>query len=190
MNKFIVCLTLFVTLLFSTMFYSCSNPVSPDPIAYYIANPPIITGIVRTGETDPSPLGIIGTPNPKSQLRNYHMEAPYPNPTASGSKIYYAIPEDTYISIWIVKGRLAGENQTDYKFYSNGYFKSPPEMFSMKLFEGVRQAGVWVIEVNAKNLNGYVLPDGFYRIYIEISGEFMWQDLMVYSGAGQEGGPY
>jgi hypothetical protein len=181
--------SLIILILFSVVFYSCDDPVSPDPIAYYISNPPVITGFVRTGEASPDPLGVWGKPNGKHEIPGgYYMTAPYPNPTDSYTNIYYAVPVESYVSIWIVKGRLPGEDEKNYELFANGYFIKNDMKFSAQIFEGYRSAGSYRIGINLNDLSTGVVPDGLYRVYIEINGEFMWQDIMKYYLSGTEDG--
>lgn len=181
--------SLIILILFSVLYYSCDDPVSPDPIDYYISNPPVITGFIKTSEDSPDPLGVWGESNGKSELPGgYYMGVPYPNPTDRFTRITYGIPEESYVSIWIVRGRLPGESESGYKLFTNGYFAKNNIKLSAKIFEGNRVPGYYRQDIDLNNLSTGVVPDGLYRVYIEINGEFMWQDIMKYYLSGTEDG--
>lgn len=178
-----------IPILFPILFYSCDNPVSPDPIAYFISNPPVITGFVKTGESSPDPLGVWGKPNGKSEIPGgFHMQTPYPNPTDRITTVVYSQPEEAYVSIWLVKGRLPDESESGYQLFTNGYFIKNNVKLSAKIYEGNRLPGIYHQGIDLNNLSTGTVPDGLYRIYIEINGEFMWQDVMKYHLSGTEEG--
>ena len=198
MNKFCKKYFLLSSVIFSIFSYSCNNPVSPDPIYYRIANPPVITGIIRTGPDSPEPLGIIGTPNEKSTLsysgspsnnalpNKYIMSSPFPNPTDYSTEIMYTLPVKSKISLWVVRSRTAGEDFIDHSIYSNGFFKTPSEQFSLKLDGGTKDGGRYAFNWVTKDQSSNQLPDGFYRIYLVINNDLLWQDVWVYHTANQE----
>ena len=188
---------LLTPIIFSIFFYSCDNSVSVDPVYYEISNPPIITGIVRTGEDSPTPLGTIGSPNEKTTLsysgnsnsmlpNKFIMSSPFPNPTDYSTTIMFSLPIKSKISIWVVRGKAVGEDFIDHSIYSNGYFKVPSEQFSMKLDEGIKEAGRYAFIWQAKDQAGNQLPDGFYRIYLIINDNMLWRDVWLYHPANQE----
>ena len=187
--KFLLLPLLFVPMIF----YSCSSPTSADPILTEIAYPPVITGIVVTGPDSPIELGTIGNPNGKLSLPfngNLNNSQPipqvfrifnlFPNPASNGTSILYSLPEKSLVSIWVVRGRMPGEDFTDHALYEEGLFKTPSKQFSMNLYNGYPAAGFHNFIWNGKDQNGNQLPNGFYRIYVEINGNLLWEDCMIY----------
>jgi hypothetical protein len=146
-----------------------------------------VTSVVKSGTIYTG--RVWGEPNGKREITGgYHMDVPFPNPTDSFTKIYYAVPVESFVSIWIVKGRLPGENEKNYELFTNGYFIKDNMKLSARIFEGYRNPGIYQIDINLNDLSTGVVPDGLYRVYIEINGEFMWQDIMKYYLAGTEDG--
>jgi hypothetical protein len=203
MNKFFGKYFLLMTLL-SSLFYSCENPTSPDPIYYQISNTPIITGIVRTGSDSPEPLGIIGSPNEKSELsvnvavntsnmgssipKNFNMSPLYPNPTDGSISIRYSLPYKSDVSVWVVRGKSPEESSnTNNTVYTNGYFITPSNNFIQELSSRTAYAGSYAIIWDIRDQKGNILPDGYYRIYLVVNGNLMWRDLWIYKHAGEEG---
>lgn len=192
---------LFITLL---LLYSCDNPVNQDPVYYQISNPPIITGIVRTGPDSPEPLGIIGSPNEKSSIsinkvssttniassipQNFKMSPLYPNPTNGSVDIRYSLPYKSNISIWVVRGKSLEESLNSSRTtYTNGYFITPSNNFIQKLGSRTSDAGNYSMVWDIKDHDGNKLPDGYYRIYLVVNGNLMWRNLWIFKHAGQEG---
>ena len=172
-------LIIILTSFFLLTINSCRNSVSTDPISRFIMDPPVITGIVVTGESSPEFLSTWGIPNDKQNFDRNTIGIPSPNPTSGSTTIHYWIASDTFISIWIIKGRSSGQKENQY--FSNGYLKTAPQNFSYKLFEGLRRAGNYQLELDTDGIGGYSLPDGLYRIFIEINGELMWCNMMKWS---------
>ena len=85
---------------------SCSNPAGPDLIAYEIANPPVITGIVITGQDSPESFKTLGKPNERPYVIvnsvKYNISGLYPNPTSSSVSFFIYVPKSIKISIWVV----------------------------------------------------------------------------------------
>ncbi len=180
------------------LFSSCKQ--SSNPVAYEIANTPIITGILVTGPDSPYPLRIIGTPNEKSTLtyngppdnklpHRYSIEPPYPNPAYNGTNIRFTLPVQSNISLWVVRGRAPAESP-NHSAYLNGYYAVPSNRFSMKLMEGKKYAGVYTFLWDGKDQNRETLPDGLYRIYLSVDGGgLMWRDVMIYHSLGEQNFP-
>lgn len=204
MKKIKITCLLSTTLLFPFVFYSCNeSAIEPDPSFFILSNPPVITGIVITGESSPEPLGVWGEPNEKGSFDNgygksqdgesipkgYSMISPFPNPTSDGFSLFYSLPVKTNVSIWIVRGILPGE-KTEPTLYANGYFNRPTSRFCKKIYEGVQGAGIYSKLISLNDETEEDLSLAFYRIYLVIDNYLLWRNVAKYDQAGTEGGTF
>jgi hypothetical protein len=199
MSKILKHFNYIIIFLFFFILNSCKNSASLSPIAYEMANPPIITGIIRTTPEGPFPIGTWGKPIEKGSLpfdgqpapgipSEYMMDALYPNPTDGAVIIRYILPVRTNISCWVVRGKTSGNATRNGAAYLNGYFVVPNINFSLKLFEETSEAGAYQFTWSCKDKDNNLLPNGLYRIYLSVDGKLMWRDLMIYNGIGGEEG--
>ena len=139
------------------------NPAS-NSIAFF---PPRVTGMWKTSETGPIPLGSWG--KPKSDL------APYPNPTNSELVINFPVPmSNTEVSMWFVKA--LGPYDDESSFSSTGGAT-------------VSVSGASSITTVIKNTLDYgnhtatisfaELPGGFYTVYLSIGDTLQQADILV-----------
>ncbi len=168
---------------------SCKNPTDAGSSIINSSEIPLITGIVMTSSDSPDPIAILGQPNEKSYIievsathgkLNYQLTEPYPNPSSEGVFINFGIPVGKNITVWIVKGRLPGENTSGAAIYGNGYYVSPHFSYYKIILEGYIQAGYHRVEWNEKDDNGNYLPDGVYRIYIRIDNQLLWRNIWLH----------
>ncbi len=181
---------IFITLLILPwLFFSCNSPTSVGEINLQTEEPPLITGIIRTSPDSPNPIAIYGVPNEQPEIieeisqnvkSKFFMASPFPNPADVSTDITFGLPVGRNVTIWVVKGRLPGENVSDNTIIANGNFASPKFHYSKVIEKKYLQAGYYRIIWNAKYDNGDSLPDGVYRIYIEIDGQLMWRNVMIY----------
>jgi len=174
------------------LFFSCKSPTSVGEINLQTEEPPLITGIIRTSPDSPSSLAVYGVPNEQPEIveeisqnvkSNFFMASPFPNPTDVSTNISFGLTVGRNVTIWVVKGRLPDENVSDNTIIANGNFASPKFHYSKVLEKKYLQAGYYRIIWNAKYDNGDLLPDGVYRVYIEIDGQLMWRNVMIYHNA-------
>ncbi len=173
---------------------SCNNPAGPNLIANALASPPIISGIIITGYDSPDPIGVLGKPNEKSSLpssvfnkkssnspaRGCQVETPFPNPADGITYIFFSLPHEAKISVWVVRGIAATEVINNYSTYSNGYFNSCYKNYTKELIkEESKLAGSYRVDWDFENDNKNSLPDGFYRVYISVNGNLMWRNIMI-----------
>ncbi len=197
MDKLYTGLVLIIAVLFLLVLNSCTDPVTPSP--YYIDTPPVITGIVVTGESSPEPLGVWGVPNEKGTLKledgccnvqyvvnYYRLDSPYPNPTSDLFRINYALPVRTTVSVLLVKGKLQ-DGIIDPTIYANGNYYAASQNFSTVIYEGVKEAGIYQLNIELNDSPG---PLEFYRVYLIVNGNALWRNVAQYDLAGTEEGSF
>ena len=177
---------LFIILL-PVLFYSCnnSNPTEVNPIINIDLTPPLITGIIRTSETGPRAITIYGNPNEKSDIiennrLDFYIDSPYPNPTDGSTSISFYVPVKTNVLMWIIKGRLPVENASGSVNYANSNYVSPFTNYFQILYQRVNGPGRYILIWSGRDQNGKILPDGVYRVYIEVNGQLMWRNIWLY----------
>ena len=177
------------------LLYSCNSPTSVGEINFQTEEPPLITGIIRTSPDTPEPLAIYGVPNEQPEIfeeisqnikAQFFISSPYPNPTDVSTQFKFGLPAGRNVTIWVVKGRLPGENVNDNTIYANGNFASPKFHYYKVLEKKYFVPGIYSLVWDAKYDNGDPLPDGVYRIYIELDGQLMWRNVMIYHQAFTE----
>ena len=188
-------LILIPLLILPWLLYSCNSPTSVGEINLQTVEPPLITGIIRTSPDSPTPLAIYGVPNEQPEIieevsqnikSQFFMASPYPNPTEVATAITFGLPVARNVTVWVVKGRLPGENVSDNTIVANGNFASPKFHYYKVLEKKFLRAGYYSLTWDAKYDNGDTLPDGVYRIYIEIDGQLMWRNVMIFHQAFTE----
>jgi hypothetical protein len=186
---------LFALIFLPLSFYSCNNSNPTEANINIDLNPPLITGIVRTSEAGPRAIAIYGNPNEKSDIiennkLNFYIDSPYPNPTDGSTSISFYVPVKTNVLVWIIKGRLSVENASGSVNYANSNYVSPFTNYFQILYQRDDDPGRYILIWSGRDQNGKILPDGVYRVYIEVNGQLMWRNIWLYRNVRGKYNPF
>ncbi len=157
------CLLIIVCLIMASCGSLDPNPTS-NSIAFF---PPRVTGMWKTSETGPTPLGSWG--KPKSDL------APYPNPTILNLEVSFLVPfGPTRVSMWFVKA--LGPNDDESSFSSTGGATVSVSGASSitTVIENTLDYGNHTVSISFAEL-----PGGFYTVYLSIGDTLQQADILV-----------
>ena len=162
---------LFVLFTFFTalVFLSCDKNVGEEVLYSPDLKMPVVTGLYFSGEASPEVLGVWRNPSGHSFC--------YPS---IGHVIYFrfSIPNELRVKVWLVPARSPEQNSEDILKQFNAYYAKASGMAVAVLMNDSKQAGTYQIECNFKDSNGNLLPEGFYRIYIQAGEFFEWGDVL------------
>lgn len=190
----------FTLCFFCTAFISCSVTESESPPVFSPDHKtPVTGGIIITGETDPTEIGIWGNPvSPKEwglsdQPRpNYPskfpthvwLESPYPNPTNGPCQISFMLDYMKKVRIYIVPARLSGTPDNSSSFAAGGLYISQQGIAIKVLADGAHNAGHYMFNWDGTDSRNNKVPAGFYRVYLEAGDNLLWRDIWVYRQKG------
>jgi len=184
-------LSLFIPAILISQFFSCSNPAGSYPVENQILNMPVITGIVEIDTGAYNVQKKLGIPNEKEQItlfnsRNIPEQCYFngiiPNPASDATDISFSLPINANVSIWIVRGTLPENLKNKAYLYLNCYISQSSNNFYMELQRNkAYPGGFYYYHLNLKDSNSSDLPNGFYRVYLEINGNLMWRNLWIYN---------
>ena len=181
-------------IVFSTLFSSnCRSPNSPTPVRAPYLQTPVTTGIFITGETGPEPLGSFGNPNPKSKGSlecdsipsgggaipdELALLPPYPNPFNPATTVQFNLPCPSYVTVYVVPARYINQ-QSQFVQFSNASINIPGGLAIDVLFNRNTSPGIYSVAWSAQDQDGRPFPDGFYRIYLKVDDQLLWQDVLL-----------
>ena len=157
-----------IFLVVTLTFISCSkefeNPLlhSPD------SEMPVATGLFYTLENSPEVVAIWGNPSGNSFC--------YPTIGASTS-IQFSLPNETRVTVWVDPARLPQQNSNDVINLLNAYFKNESGLAVAILLDDIKNAGVYSLDYGFNDSEGNLLPEGFYRIYVQAADWLRWCDV-------------
>lgn len=160
---------LILVLFISITFLSCDKNVGEEVFYSPDLRMPVVTGLYFTGEDSPEVLGYWRNPSGSN----------YCYPSLGGmTNIRFSLPNNTNVRVWIVPARLPEQKSRDVLQSLNGHFTIASGQAIAVLMNEVKQAGSYQIEYHFRDSNGNLLPEGFYRIYIESGGWLRWCDVL------------
>lgn len=160
---------LFLFVVLPLIFISCDKDVGEEIMYSPDLKMPVVTGLIFTGEASPEVLGYWGNPSGTN----------FCHPTIGVStNIWFSNPYETNVKVWVVPARLPQQKSSDVLQRLSGFFISASGQSVAVLMNEVKQAGIYAIEYHFKDSNGNILPEGFYRIYIEIGDWLRWCDVL------------
>jgi len=160
---------LFLSFLISLTFISCDKNVGEEVLYSPDLKMPIVTGLYFTGEDSPEVLAVWRNPSGKNRCR-----------PSIGSTTYFhfSIPNELYVKVWLVPARLPEQKSEDVLKQFNAYYAKASGMAITVLMNESKPAGTYRIECNFRDSKGNLLPEGFYRIYIQAGEFFEWADVL------------
>jgi hypothetical protein len=161
--------TQIILLILSFILISCSkeseNPMlhSPD------GEMPVVTGLFISGEGSPEIFAVWGNPSGNSFC--------YPT-IGDYSNIRYSNSQQTNVKVWVVPARLPNQKSNDVLHLLNAHFKNENGLAVSVLFDSISLPGSYLIEYHFTDSQGFLLPEGFYRIYVQSADGIRWCDVL------------
>jgi hypothetical protein len=161
---------LFLLFSISFVFLSCDKNIGEEVLYSPDLKMPVVTGLFVSGYDDmPGVSKVWGSPSGRY----------FCSPTiGDNTNISLSNPYETNVKIWVVPARLPNQNSNDILNLMNGYFTNASGMAVAIPLNENKLAGIYSIEYSFKDFNGNLLPEGFYRIYIESDGWLRWCDVL------------
>lgn len=157
-----------VFLVISLFLISCSKD-SENPLMHSPGGDmPVATGLFITLEVSPEVVFVWGNPSGNSFC--------YPT-IGSSTSILFSIPSETAVKVWVVPARLPQQNSNDVINLLNAHFKNKSGLAVATLLDDIKNAGVYSLEYDFKDSEGNLLPEGFYRIYVQAGDWLRWCDV-------------
>jgi len=155
--------------LFTTIFNSCSNE-SGNPLSYSPFDEiPVVTGLFFTSEVSPQVIAVWGNPSGRS----------FCSPSIDDyTQIRFSVPEQIVVKVWIVPARLPQQESKAVINTLNAHFEVLNRLSVKTLLNEVKNAGVYELEYHFTDSQGRLLPEGFYRIYVQAANMMEWCDVL------------
>jgi hypothetical protein len=155
-------------LILNFILISCSKE-SGNPLLYSPdGEMPVATGLFITLEGSPEVVFVWGNPSGNSFC--------FPTIGISTS-IRFSLPNETNVKVWVVPARLPQQNSNDVINLLNAHFKNESGLAVAILIDDVKNAGTHSLEFDFLDSEGNLLPEGFYRIYIQSGDWLRWCDV-------------
>ena len=157
-----------IFLLLNFILISCSKE-SGNPLLYSPdGEMPVATGLFFTLEGSPEVVAVWGNPSGNS----------FCYPTIGGyTNIRFSVPNETTIKVWVVPARLPQQNSNDVINLLNAHFKNESGLAVAILLDDIKNAGTYELEYDFIDSDGNLLPEGFYRIYVQSGDWLRWCDV-------------
>jgi|WetSurMetagenome_2_1015567.scaffolds.fasta_scaffold27936_3 hypothetical protein len=157
-----------IFLMLTFVLISCSKE-SENPLFYSPdGEMPVVTGLFFTSEESPEVLFIWGNPSGNS----------FCHPTIGiSTSISFSVPSETNVKVWVVPARLPQQNSNDVINLLNAHFKNESGLAVAILLDEIKNAGSYSYEYNFLDSEGNLLPEGFYRIYVQSGDWLRWCDV-------------
>ncbi len=174
---------------------SCRSPNSPSPLWAPHFQAPVATGIFITAETG-DVVGVFGNPSSRAALGDlkdnsnlqkafsaviptrFLLDVPYPNPSNGEMTIRFGLPKESEVAIFVVRASFMNHEGRIVQF-SNATIRSHGGLATDILFNRKAVAGFHSVNWSGRDQTGNPFPDGFYRIYMQIGDEHLWQDVLL-----------
>lgn len=165
-------------LLWILIFASCSNEpaVSPNYIAGW--QPPVVTGMELTDETDVN-RGNFGNPDFPENIEPLEIRTVYPNPAGGLQSIEFSISEAANVKVWVTPAQWVNESITNWQVSFGGNLIDAGGGKAIEvLIDGSQEffPGIYRLRWDPNNSTSEV-PPGFYRIYVQANGVTLWRDV-------------
>jgi hypothetical protein len=171
--------------------WSCRSPNSPLPFRAPNLQTPVATGIFITLETSPEIVGVFGKPSSNPTIGNpgvdrltsgdvpsrFYLYVPYPNPSNGECAITFELPEQSRVAIYIVPAIFMSQESRIVQF-NNATIYTPGGLAIDILLDRNLPPGHHEVIWPGRNSDGDPVPDGFYRIYMDVNGHRLWQDAL------------
>jgi hypothetical protein len=177
----------------------CSSPTDFNGAPEFISTTPVVTGIYQTN-INGDVLGEIGLPSDghkKLSIKNKYpeFETPpdsvlsvlpfsinvyriYPNPVNGPVIIKYHLPKNLYVKIWAVRASYSTAFLGN-MLPSVSTFNKSTVYSKLIRPKSIQEPGSYSVVWRTEDLNSNYLPNGFYRIYIQIDNHLFWRDLLL-----------
>ena len=112
----------------------------------------------------------------------FKVNYPYPNPSDGTVSLFFTIPVNNEVSIWVVPAS-AGNITADNNTYLPGHVfmsEKHKEYIVVELLNGLYAPGHHSIIWNGLDYNNNPVPAGFYRIYFRLGKYFTYRDIFIY----------
>lgn len=149
---------------------SCTK-YKDNPILYSpFGETPVVTGLIITGEDSPDAISIWGNPSGTN----------FCYPTIDDHiTIRIDIGQNVRVRVWVVPARLPQQESIEIINLMNAHYDRLTGTGVATLLDEVKQAGSsWAIEYHFTDSQGTLLPEGFYRIYIQEGVRLRWNDVL------------
>ncbi len=172
---------------------TCRSPNSPPVFRAPNGQTPVTTGIIITGESDPTELGRFGKPNPNpeavgdcepqlfgesSLIEKFHLYTPYPNPDNGSQTIHFSVQCSTRVTIFVTPASFLSPENEIVRF-ANGAARQTGGLAVSVVFDRFAAPGIYSAIWGSRDADGRNLPDGFYRIYLKTDDILLWQDTLL-----------
>ena len=183
---------LFVCTIF--VLFSCSNEpaVSPDYNPGW--QPPVVTGMELTDETsfsfgtfgnpdfpedviDDNPESVPGRPAPETLLG---MGEVYPNPADGAQTIRFSLSRTSKVKVWVTPAQWMNESDSFNRFASGSNLVNVSNGKAIEvLLDGTEEfsPGIYTVLWDSDDDIPMVVPEGFYRVYVQANGATLWRDI-------------
>jgi hypothetical protein len=108
----------------------------------------------------------------------FYLNVPYPNPSSGGASIQFQLPAQSRVAIYIVPASFMSQESRIVQL-NNATINTPGGLAIDLLLDRNLPAGHHVVFWPGGNRDGALVPDGFYRIYMEVNGHLLWQDALL-----------
>jgi len=148
---------------------SCTNN-QDNPILYSpFGEMPVVTGLYFVGEAGPEFLAVWGNPSGRSLA----------SPTIGDyTKVHFVSGGSTTLKIWVVPARLPQQKSSEIVNLMNAHYDKVTGLGVATLVDGIKTPGYYEIIYNFVDSDGNTLPEGFYRIYIQVGDILTWCDVL------------
>lgn len=172
---------------------SCRSPNSSTPLRAPNLQSPVTTGIFITRESGPEPLGTFGNPNPNGRgtlecdfeapdggaiPSDLTLTPPFPNPFNPQATIRFSLPCPGSVAVYVVPARFLNQHGQIVQF-SNATISIPGGLAVAVLIDREAPPGSYSVFWDGRDQNGRLVSDGFYRIYLAIDDQLLWQDILL-----------
>jgi len=154
----------FITVLFFSCTSESGNPSSYSPFDEM----PVVTGLFFTSEVSPEVIAVWGNPSGRSFCKPSIGD--YTN-------IGFAIPEQNVVKVWVVPARLPQQESKEVINTLNAHFDVLNGLSVNTLLNEVMNVGSYGLEYHFTDSQGRLLPEGFYRIYVQSGDWLKWCDV-------------
>lgn len=159
-----------IIFLLSFSFVSCDKDTGETLLYSPDLKMPVVEGLYFTSEGGPDVLAVWGNPSGSNFC--------YPS-IGSSTTILFSVPEQSEVSVWVVPARLSSQSSEDVIKSFNRYFYNASGLaVAILMDKQTKPAGTYAINFDFKDSEENLLPEGFYRIYLESKNQFKWCDVL------------
>ncbi|MES2765241.1 MAG: FlgD immunoglobulin-like domain containing protein [Bacteroidota bacterium] len=165
---------------------SCSTPSEPsDPerLTFSLSEIPVIKGFYRTDAAGHI-LGYIGQPPEKQEFPDGVNLIIVPNYGANVFHTEFALPFSGRVLIVVAKASFMGYEQNT--SVGGAAVLGSQKIIVRTLLNQRLEAGIFTVEWDGKDDDGYKLASGFYRIYYVTKDFTVWGDTFYAKNPGDK----